>query len=62
MTINYKKKIYLLTIFFSIFFSFHVNAVEFRGVGSETYNGVKTTKKINATLETAKKKCMHKCF
>ena len=46
MTLNYKKKFYLIAIFFSIFFSFHVNAVEFRGVGSETYNGVKTTKKI----------------
>ena len=55
MIINFKKNFYLITIFFSIFFSFHVSAVEFRGVGSETYKGAKTTKKINTTLETAKK-------
>ena len=62
MTLNYKKNFYLITIFFSIFFSFHVNAVEFRGVGSETYNGVKTTKKINATLDTAKKNACKNAF
>ena len=45
-----KKFLSLVTI---IFFSFLNNtyAVEFRGVGSETYSGVKTTKKINSTLE-----------
>lgn len=49
-----KKFLSLVTI---IFFSFlnNIYAVEFRGVGSETYSGVKTTKKINSTLETAKK-------
>jgi len=62
MTLNYKKNFYLITIFFSIFFSFHVNAVEFRGVGSETYSGFKTTKKINATLDAAKKNACKNAF
>ena len=43
---NYKKLIFILTLSTSIFFSFYVNAVEFRGVGSETYTGAKTTKKL----------------
>ena len=49
-----KKFLALITIIFFYFLN-NTYAVEFRGVGSETYSGVKTTKKINATLETAKK-------
>ena len=49
-----KKFLALITIIFFYFLN-NTYAVEFRGVGSETYSGVKTTKKINTTLETAKK-------
>ena len=59
---NYKKIFFILTFSTSIFFSFHVNAVEFRGVGSESYTGVKTTKKINTTLEIAKNKACKNAF
>jgi len=59
---NYKKIFFILTFSTSIFFSLHVNAVEFRGVGSESYTGAKTTKKINTTLEIAKNKACKNAF
>ena len=41
-----KKFLSLITIIFFFFFN-NIYAVEFIAVGSETYSGVKTTKKIN---------------
>ena len=56
-----KKFLALITIIFFYFLN-NTYAVEFRGVGSETYSGVKTTKKINTTLETAKKNACKNAF